>query len=472
MRNLHLLLIALLVLGTLAPFLPISVHPATLYVPLKYPTIQAAINKSSPGDTILVSQGLYPERLVINKPLHLIGEARGSTIIDGRAQGTVVLVNASNVEVSGFTIQHADQYGRGIFLNQVNGVNITDNTVLATPDGDGVYVFRSNNTLISNNIFAGNLYAVNVTRSDSNRITGNQAVSNDIIGVQLANSTRTLVLRNSFVGGEDGVDLVGVQTSRNNVTDNLIKSMKFAGVFLLEFPQNNIISENTFQLDHIGVNLQNATQNNFYHNNFVASGFRHINSVVVGNAQRNTWDNRTLGGTVLGGNYWDNYTGLDNGANGRPANDGIGDTNLPSNGVDFFPLIFPFVPIPLALHGITATPLTGTAPVTVTLTANVLGSLKPFTYSWDFGDGSPRDPAPSPTHTYTRPGNYTVSVLVRDTSGLADLGSLRITVLAPSPPNYTIPILAGGIVAAAGAFGLFYWRRRLRKTSGTVRGER
>ena len=73
-------------------------------VPEDYPVIQWAINAAKPGDTILVSEGTYYERIVINKTLNLLGENRDKTIIDARGTGTVVAITADNVNFSGFTI--------------------------------------------------------------------------------------------------------------------------------------------------------------------------------------------------------------------------------------------------------------------------------------------------------------------------------------------------------------------------------
>jgi hypothetical protein len=78
-------------------------------------TIQAAINKASPGDTIHVAAGIYPEPapgpLTVNKDLTLVGEQEGndartragaeSVIAD--SQGTSI--SASGVVIDGFTVQ-------------------------------------------------------------------------------------------------------------------------------------------------------------------------------------------------------------------------------------------------------------------------------------------------------------------------------------------------------------------------------
>lgn len=54
------------------------------------------------------------------------------------------------------------------------------------------------------------------------------------------------------------------------------------------------------------------------------------------------------------------------------------------------------------------TPLTGPAPLTVSLTS--AGSSDPaggtLTFSWDFGDKTPVDTTASPTHVYTLAGTY------------------------------------------------------------------
>jgi len=71
----HLAVFAALFVASIA--VPTSLHAATLYVgscggPNK-PTIQAAVNASSPGDTVLVCPGTYPEQVTITKDLILQG---------------------------------------------------------------------------------------------------------------------------------------------------------------------------------------------------------------------------------------------------------------------------------------------------------------------------------------------------------------------------------------------------------------
>lgn len=61
--------------------------------------------------------------------------------------------------------------------------------------------------------------------------------------------------------------------------------------------------------------------------------------------------------------------------------------------------------------GFNADPTTGTAPLLVTFTDASTG--KPKTWSWDFGD-SQTSTIQNPTHTYTKAGSYTVTLIVSD----------------------------------------------------------
>ncbi|MEO6469386.1 MAG: PKD domain-containing protein, partial [Acidimicrobiia bacterium] len=68
----------------------------------------------------------------------------------------------------------------------------------------------------------------------------------------------------------------------------------------------------------------------------------------------------------------------------------------------------------LPIAGFTATPTTGQYPLTVDFTDT---SVKhPISWAWDFGDGA-TSTAQSPSHTYTAPGNYAVSLTTTNGTG-------------------------------------------------------
>jgi len=289
----------------------------------------------------------------------------------------------------------------------------------------------------------------------------------------VTNSFRNLIIGNSFVSNQEGIDLTGAFSSLNNVTRNLFRSASFTGVFLLYHPLDNTFAENTFTLNHIGVDMQNATGNTFYHNSFLRTGLiingrvRHINHVFSSDGLGDVWDNRSLG-LPRGGNYWDNYTGVD------VDNDGIGNSNLPADGLDSYPLMAPFVPVPIAVISVVPSKMSGTVPLTVSFNTDVLGTLKPFTYAWNFGDNSSTSNLAVPSHTYITVGNYVVTITVKDASGSSSSGTVNVSVVSAPAMGINTYLEAGGVLAAGAAvLGVIYYRRRRRRTTnGPVAGAR
>lgn len=247
---------------------------AVIRVPNDYRTIQEAVDAATPGSTVLVSNGTYVERVVVDKPLKLIGEDKTTTILDGE-NGTTITVAADNVHIDGFTIKSG---AFGIFLNHTSNCTINDN-IMVRIVYYGIYLENSNNNIISNNLAI------------------------------LSGFTQCGALD---AGG--GITLEG--SSGNIVT-------------------GNIMADNVW-----GIDLIDSAENIIHHNSFINNSKQVI--VYKGN---NTWDDG------VEGNYWDTYTGLDNGYGGRVAGDGIGDTGLPHLGVDNYPLINPYGPIPIVLEG-------------------------------------------------------------------------------------------------------------------------
>jgi hypothetical protein len=81
----------------------------------------------------------------------------------------------------------------------------------------------------------------------------------------------------------------------------------------------------------------------------------------------------------------------------------------------------------------TASPsATGPAPLSVTFSLSLTGGSPPFTFSWNFGDGT-TSTAANPTHVYLVPGSYTASVTVTDSRGRSAMSNLAIQVTGPPP---------------------------------------
>ncbi len=82
-----------------------------------------------------------------------------------------------------------------------------------------------------------------------------------------------------------------------------------------------------------------------------------------------------------------------------------------------------------AVHAtVTASRSSGVAPVAVSFTALVTGGAAPYSYLWDFGDGSTGNDLAAPTHTYIEVGNFTVHVEVRDLYGKTTNATLLVRI--------------------------------------------
>ncbi len=76
--------------------------------------------------------------------------------------------------------------------------------------------------------------------------------------------------------------------------------------------------------------------------------------------------------------------------------------------------------------------------VPMTFTDNSTGGNPTLFYDWDFGDGSPNSTAQNPTHTYTAPGNYCVTLKTKKTIGGCEDDTTICVVVEDQPnPNFT-----------------------------------
>jgi len=113
-------------------------------------TIQAAINQSSDGDSILVAAGTYSETLTITRSLaitggvNLSGTESGPTVVDaaGLMNSVATISTTAGVTLTTMTLQHGNKQGgdgTGGGIDALAGsVTLSDTTVLSnTASGDG-----------------------------------------------------------------------------------------------------------------------------------------------------------------------------------------------------------------------------------------------------------------------------------------------------------------------------------------------
>ncbi len=137
------------------------------------------------------------------------------------------------------------------------------------------------------------------------------------------------------------------------------------------------------------------------------------------------------GGPLLGGNFWGRPNGSGFSQTTTDSDrDGICDRTYRVSGymVDTMPLRERTNRTPL-VAGFTATPSSGTAPLTVRFNDTSRGDAG--LWEWSFGDGT-SSISRNVTHGYAEPGRYTVTLRVRDPAGAnASIQTGAITVAAP-----------------------------------------
>jgi parallel beta-helix repeat protein len=142
--------------------------------PADFSSIQAAIDASHSGDVINVRIGHYNEHVVIAKSIELVGENALGTVIDGSGMGNVVTVNASDVVVTGFTIERSEARWlmAGVWLSSAScGCKVTNNFI--TDCACGIYLTSCSNNLILQNDITETEYSIALDSSKGNVVSGN-----------------------------------------------------------------------------------------------------------------------------------------------------------------------------------------------------------------------------------------------------------------------------------------------------------
>jgi parallel beta-helix repeat protein len=192
-----------------------------------------------------------------------------------------------------------------------------------------LYEGRVLNNVCSNNNWSGLMINGNFIV-----ISNNEATNNNHSGLRIITHDST-VKNNNFEYNKDagllldGLVIFDAYSTNNDIYDNDI-SNNVNGIRInlsdINWLYDNHVSSNT----GYGVLIESTSRNSqIYHNDFL------FNTQGCKDNGVNYFNN-----SVQEGNYWSDYAGLDNGAGGRKAGDGIGDTNIPHLGSDNYPYLY------------------------------------------------------------------------------------------------------------------------------------
>lgn len=351
-----------------------------IVVPDIYLSIQEAVNHAEPGDTIYVKAGVYFENIIIEtNGLKIVGEDQSTTIIDGQGNGTVVYVKANNTVFSGFTIRNSgfNFTDSGIYIDHSLMANTSGNNVINS--NLGVYLYASSNVVLRNNNMTANRYNFGVYGENLEDYVHDIDASNLVDGkplvywvnkadrqppidagyIAIVNSTNITVRDSALernwqavlfaystnstiknVTGTKNMDCLWLlNCSGCTIVDSAIRDNSWGGIAIVASSGCSIHDNDLTSNSGYGIFLSNASENLFYHNNFI----NNTRQVWLFEFNSNTWDY----GYPSGGNFWSDNTGKDEksgDSQNQTGSDRICDTAIiiDSNNTDHYPLMIPW----------------------------------------------------------------------------------------------------------------------------------
>lgn len=164
-------------------------------------SIQDAVDMASPGDVVSVASGTYYEHVVINKALTLKGAGSSDVFIDGSGENEAIIsVSASNVEISGFTIQNGSK-------------------TYEYPYG-GIQILHSENVTVRNNVIQKNYYGVFLSTSNFSNIIENVIIEDYDCGIKVSDSSYNHVVANNIMNNPTGIWITSEASKNNTVYRN------------------------------------------------------------------------------------------------------------------------------------------------------------------------------------------------------------------------------------------------------------
>jgi NosR/NirI family nitrous oxide reductase transcriptional regulator len=326
---------------------PAGVTAAVRYVEPDGPTFSAVIEKSVPGDTIVIRKGTYSSRILIEKTVTVIGEK--GALIDVNGVGDCVVIGAPNVTLKGLNLRNTgtdteesdtaiwirktapdavvednvvenclfgiwvhgaerpqlignlitgladyqrNDRGDGIHLWDTNGAVIEGNTI--THARDGIYMELSADGVVRDNTILNSRYAVHTMWCDRTEFFENEATSN-LVGMALMFSKK-LGAKNNVLYDNQTHGLLLIQVTRGFLIGNVVIG-NTKGLFVYNSLYNdildNFVARNNMGLHYWGGAEDNVIKGNAFYENEIQAKF------VASRDQ--VWD----------GNFWSDYFGWD-----------------------------------------------------------------------------------------------------------------------------------------------------------------
>jgi len=311
----------------------------TIHVPADYPTIQAAIDAASDGDTIVVAAGLYEENVEIDKSLTLKGAQAGvdartrsgaETIIEPDEGTGIRIITATDrvVIIDGLTVQNAEHGIATPEPTMADDITIRNVRVL-NPTEFGISPTFTITTTVEYCYVEGAIQAINAGALVPFEPTVATFRNNEIVNSQFG---FTGYLKDSLIEGNlvrdfatEGVGISGqfLNTEiKNNTVTGYIEGagMTFEEHYGRDLSENVNVEGNTFTGNDLGIYVFNTQT--------TLTGITVNFNNIAGNSRYGVWNQ---GGETLDAtkNWWGDASG--------PSERGSGDGDAVSTKVLYSP---------------------------------------------------------------------------------------------------------------------------------------
>ncbi|MFH1100867.1 MAG: NosD domain-containing protein [Methanobacteriota archaeon] len=373
--------------------------------------------------------------------------------VDNNEAGVAVVYSHANTFKRNM-IQHTkENYGNGVFLEH-STMNVIDTNTI-TGYGYGMLCMQSSarNHILNNTVDNSSCIGLLITEASDNTTIQGNIIQRSHYGLNLGNCSYNTIIGNIFSENEQCAIYLDGRGEEAPTTDNLVSRNTVMnngyGIEGID-AQRCIISMNMLSNNNYGVCLWSHSQQNIVYDNMFTLNQYHARDT----GQMNQWDN----GYPCGGNYWDNYSGVDvmHGPDQNlPGGDNIGDTTYVLIGgvkQDRYPLMHLNLTVPPPKNPMKPNgPTSGVQRRTyryITTTFDPNGDS--VYYVWDWGDGSisgwlgPYDSGQTigASHQWRHGGIYLVRVKAKNSRNMESDWSdpIRVTIHGTTNPIRMEPI--------------------------------
>jgi parallel beta-helix repeat protein len=243
-------------------------------------SVQKAIEAAKADDTILVRPGTYEEKLVVSKPLNIVGDGPREAIIVKNGESNVLLWTAPSGKVSGLTLLQTgggEAFGididGGSLLLENNDISSQSYASVGIRNGaaptlrkniihdgaqSGIFVYDGGGGLIEDNEIFGNTYAnIQIKGGSDPVVRGNRIYNGKEGGIFINEQGKGRIENNDIYGNT----LANVQIKDEAdpvVTGNRIYQSKESGIFINEKGKGLIENNDIYENGLAGIQVRDA----------------------------------------------------------------------------------------------------------------------------------------------------------------------------------------------------------------------